>query len=771
MIDEGKKARDSASGRVSGVFIVVASTFAVLNALGLVPGLRDSTFVILGTASVFCTLYGLRHHRPKLRWPWWTITVALGLFVAGGAARATFGGVGDLTAHRSLIPDSITIPGYLLFGAGLSAIATARRRGQEGNLDTLLDALVAAMAAMALAWVYLITPNLVQHHAPLPVRVVLVAYPSVSVFMVSAIARIAFSPSTRRVPAFQLLMAAMACMLLGDVLYILVEPGVLIPPLWLLDLPYAFAFILFSGCVAHPSMATLCEPVSAEEAVPSQTRMNMVALALCVPSVVMLTRAETTASDRIALSAVVITLTGLASYRVLRALRAHARSEERLAHQAMHDHLTGLPNQLVIREALSEGFAEGRREQMAILFVDLDRFKLVNDTHGHSFGDELLVAVAARLRGVDEAALVARVGGDEFVLVLRDIGSRSAAIAIAERVRHVFGEPFRLGTAEVYSSASVGIAFAMDAGPEVDAEDMIRDADTAMYEAKAHGRDSVAVFDPAMRERVTERLGLESDLRRALENRELRLAYQPVIRYPAGPIDSVEALARWNHETWGDVSPTRFVPVAEDTGLIVELGHWVIREACSALAGWRRTLPGAEHLQVGINLSARQFRDPTLLEVIQQALLDNDLPAEAVCLELTESLLIDEPETATELLSAFHALGIRLAIDDFGTGYSSLAYLKRFPVDVVKIDRSFVEGLNRADSSDETLVAAIVAMAGAMSMTTIAEGVETPAQETKLIGLGCDAGQGFLYCRPIPAEEIPAVLRRIAATESSLPSL
>jgi EAL domain-containing protein (putative c-di-GMP-specific phosphodiesterase class I) len=298
---------------------------------------------------------------------------------------------------------------------------------------------------------------------------------------------------------------------------------------------------------------------------------------------------------------------------------------------------------------------------------------------------------------------------------------------------------------------------------------MIRDADTAMYVAKARGRDNVAIFDGSMRERVAERLRLEGELRHAFEAGHLHLHYQPVVKYPAGPIDSVEVLVRWDHADLGPIGPATFIPIAEDTGMIIEIGHWVLREACATVAHWRDTLPEARHLQVAVNLSARQLLDPQLLDVVRQALSENGLPADALCLELTESLLIDDPALAAELLEALGREGVRLAIDDFGTGYSSLAYLKRFPVHVVKIDRSFVDGLKDEDSSDESLVAAIIAMAGALKMTTIAEGVETAAQERRLVALGCDAGQGYLYCRPIPPAAVPSVLREASAAEPATP--
>jgi EAL domain-containing protein (putative c-di-GMP-specific phosphodiesterase class I) len=316
-----------------------------------------------------------------------------------------------------------------------------------------------------------------------------------------------------------------------------------------------------------------------------------------------------------------------------------------------------------------------------------------------------------------------------------------------------------VNNAELTSSVSIGIAIAGD--DQETAESMIRDADTAMYCAKDAGRDAVALFDQTMRDRVSQRLDLERDLHHALERDELLLHYQPIVDMASGRLMGFEALLRWAHPAWGMISPLSFIPVAEDTGLIVEIGEWVLIEATRQMAQWRHELPHGDELSISVNVSARQLRDQSMVGRVQAALANSGLPRDRLTLELTESTLMADPDDAVELLTRLKQTGIKLAIDDFGTGYSSLAYLRRFPVDVVKIDRAFVMDLDNLDSSDATLVAAIVAMADALDVSTVAEGVETESQAERLLSLGCSVAQGYLYSRPAPADEISAMVDRI----------
>jgi diguanylate cyclase (GGDEF)-like protein/PAS domain S-box-containing protein len=427
------------------------------------------------------------------------------------------------------------------------------------------------------------------------------------------------------------------------------------------------------------------------------------------------------------------------------------RIEDQLAHQAVHDALTGLPNRLLAAERLEQALARSTRtgSEVAVLFVDLDRFKLVNDSRGHAAGDELLVTVAERLRGVVRSSdVVARFGGDEFVVVCEDQTAAFEASRVAGRITDALREPFVVDGQEVFLSASVGIAVSEGAGSP---ETLLRDADAAMYRAKEKGRSRSEFFDATMRTEAIEHLETQSALHRALERDELRVFYQPVVELVSGDVTGVEALVRWDHPQLGLVPPASFIPLAEETGLIVPIGAWVLGEATAQLARWRQR-PWGRALTVNVNLSARQLRQPDLIPALMTTLLQSGLEPARLCLELTETTFMEDAGYHRETLAAIQELGAGLAIDDFGTGYSSLTYLKRFPVSVLKIDQAFVRGLGE-DASDTAIVKSVIDLAHALGLVVVAEGVETSEQVGHLRDLGCDLGQGYFFARPEPAAD------------------
>ena len=435
-------------------------------------------------------------------------------------------------------------------------------------------------------------------------------------------------------------------------------------------------------------------------------------------------------------------------------------AEGRLHHDAFHDVLTGLPNRALFADRLKRAQLRSLRhegERFAVLFLDLDGFKVVNDSLGHAAGDQLLVAIARRLQSsLRRSGSVARLGGDEFAILDEEARNLDEAASLAERVRTVLRAPFRIEGREVVATASIGIALA-GAGSDRQ-RDLLRDADTAMYQVKATGRDNYAVFDPAMQERIETRVQLESDLRRALGHQEFRVHYQPIISLMTGRIAGFEALARWQHPVRGHVGPSDFLSVAEESGMIVPLGLWVLREACLQMRAWQDDLATGPSPVMSVNLSRRQLAQPDLVEQVDRTLRETGLDPRCLRLEVTESVAMGDAEAAIAVLGRLKGLGIRLSLDGFGTGYSSLEYLHRFPLDALKVDRSFIARID-GEGGDSGIVRAIVALAHSMAMEVVAEGVETAGQVGLLRRLGCEYGQGYYFSRPIDREEAGALLR------------
>jgi diguanylate cyclase (GGDEF)-like protein/PAS domain S-box-containing protein len=449
-----------------------------------------------------------------------------------------------------------------------------------------------------------------------------------------------------------------------------------------------------------------------------------------------------------------------------RDITARKTLEHELEHQALHDGLTGLPNRTLLADRLERALArtDRRLSRVAVLFVDLDNFKLINDSLGHEAGDQLLRAIADRLRAVARPSdTAARLGGDEFVLLLEDLADADEAAGVAQRLASSLQAPLWLAGREVVVTASVGLAV-RGAGQSCSADQLLSEADVAVYQAKARGKSQYAVFEPGMGQGAVERFELQADLRQALERQEFFLEYQPIVALDDQRIREIEALVRWRHPVRGVLLPDQFIGSAEETGLIVPLGRWVLETACRQARAWELRRPSVGGLTLSVNLSAREFAQPDLVASVRRILHETGFAPNRLKLEITESVLMRDGDATIETMRALKAMGIQLAIDDFGTGYSSLSYIKRFPIDTLKIDRGFVDGLGH-DRQNTAIVANVVALAKTLSLNVTGEGVETTGQAGHLRQLGCDLVQGYLFARPLPAEELEVVLTREATVE------
>jgi len=442
-------------------------------------------------------------------------------------------------------------------------------------------------------------------------------------------------------------------------------------------------------------------------------------------------------------------------------------SREHFRHAAFHDALTGLPNRSLFTDHLRVALRRAQQNEkylFGVLFLDLDRFKNINDSLGHPCGDELLKLVARRLEAcIRQTDMVARFGGDEFAILLDAIQDTSDAVRVAEKVQQAISAPFKLASHEAITTASIGVALSTSGYTE--AEDIIRDADTAMYRAKDRGKARSEVFDTAMHTRAVTLLRLESDLRRALEKDELCVYYQPIVSLASGELHGFEALVRWQHLERGIISPDDFIPLAEETGLILPIGLRVLRDACHQLRKWQQYSLSNHDLIMSVNLSGKQLMQLDLIERIEEVLQESQINPWHLKLEITETVVMENPELAAVTLAKLRSLGVRLSIDDFGTGYSSLSYLNRFPVDTLKIDRSFVTSMNAADENLQ-IVKTIVTLAGNLGMQVVAEGVETEEQLEQLRSLKCQYGQGFLFSKPLEVVEADLFVLNSAHADS-----
>lgn len=445
------------------------------------------------------------------------------------------------------------------------------------------------------------------------------------------------------------------------------------------------------------------------------------------------------------------------------------QAEEQLRYGALHDDLTGLPNRTAFMERLRRSLERARLDEtyvFAVLFLDMDRFKIINDSLGHFVGDQLLVEIAQRLRAaLRPSDLVARLGGDEFVVLIDHLREEQDVAFVANRLQKVLAAPFMLDEREVFTTVSIGIT--LHTTQCETPEDLLRDADTAMYRAKLKGKARYEIFDPQMREQALRLMQFETDLRRAIGRNEFVLYYQPIMALDTGRLVGFESLIRWNHPTKGFISPAEFIPIAEDNGMINPIGRWVLQESCQQLRAWQQQYPACSSLTINVNLSGKQFSQPNLIEVIADTLTKTGLPPALLKLEITETVIMENADSAAAMLNELKALGSQLAIDDFGTGYSSFSHLHRFPIDTLKIDRAFVSRMDASADGTE-IVRTMLLLAHNLKMSVVAEGIETAAQIEQLRLLGCEYGQGYFLHRPMCAADAEKLVAAEAQPERQL---
>jgi diguanylate cyclase (GGDEF)-like protein len=555
---------------------------------------------------------------------------------------------------------------------------------------------------------------------------------------------------------------AIIASLIGDLLWAVSDARLTDISQSVLNAPYVLALFAAAATLLHPEIRFLTAQGAYRSTRPLAGRLVVVISGLVAPIFIFaLTDAQDT-RDRVVRTVSVLVLSAVVLVRVVLAVRANAMLQAKLVASAQTDALTGLPNRSLMLQhvdtALRTAWRDGR--QPTVLFIDVDRFKNINDSLGHAAGDDVLIAVAERLRVVlPTRCVVGRIAGDEFVVLDPHTAGPSEAMVLADRVLESFHEPLALRQGDVFVSASIGVSTYR---PSVtnSADDLLRHADTAMYRAKESGRNCVAIFDESMLESVTQRLAVETALYRALERRELRLVHQPIIDIGLGEVVGFEALMRWDREDGSTISPAEFIPIAEETGTIVPIGSWALLEALTHLSEWIASGVCPRDATMAVNVSPRQLSDPNFVNVVSEALTRAHIPAKQLWLEVTEGVMISQPDQALVALTKLCELGVRVAIDDFGTGYSSLSLLQKFPIQRLKIDRTFINGV--ADNDDaRALVRTIIAMCESMGLDMVAEGVESVRQLQTLGELRCAKAQGYLISHPVPPESIASTVAAI----------
>ncbi len=735
---------------------------------------QSAGYNAIGLASVGAVLLGIRLNRPADKLTWWMFGIGSLCSIAADVVTTVY----DLLQRELASPsiaDALYLIAYPFFF--IAVIRLGRRSTRRGLRERQADAAIISLGALALTWQLLMGAYAHDDALGTVAKLTLMAYPIMDIAVLFIVVSALLFGGARDV-VDKLIAVAMAMMLLGDFVYDLLTQYSTYQLGNLLDVTWLINYILIGVAALHPSAART--QTSRERTRPSRfTWLPVVAVAAFVSPTMLLVGVRTNVA---VLSAVTLVSGVLVAVRMnwmfgrlrdqAEQLRARTESLQEvllardnladdLRHQAFHDSLTGLANRALLQNRIEHALQASVRSRrtVGVIVFDLDGFKTVNDSLGHPAGDAVLVTAAARMESVIRPGdTVARLGGDEFAVLIEDTPDLSTVIDMADRLLDVLREPWLVDGHGVSLSASAGIAFSSEGKP---AEKLLREADTAMYAAKSRGKDRHEVFEPSMHSRAMERLQLITAFSGAIERAEFHLDYQPQFALASGRLEGFEALVRWQHPNLGLVAPAHFISLAEETGFIVPLSRWALEAACAAAMTWPATPAGPPTLAV--NVSMRHLTDPSLLGDIRTALARSGLPAQRLVLEITESMLVRDPAQILEVLDELKRAGIAIALDDFGTGYSSLERLRRFPIDVVKIDKTFVEQLDGFNGDGRTFVQAILRLARELQLATIAEGIESESQREALQLMGCDSGQGFLLSRPLDVNAVSEFIRHTTA--------
>jgi diguanylate cyclase (GGDEF)-like protein len=714
--------------------------------------LRNTMYVAAGVQVLPVLLFA--RWRNRLSWHPVALVAGIGALYALGHFVAR-----GRPLYESALAGTLALAAVACLVGGLAVLV--RCHPSSYGHGVWADALIIALGAWIVSWAVFVRPirDLVGDSVGVVLYGLYQPVSSIALFLVA----VALLSRRDRPPALWFAAAALLLNTAGDITFSLIDAGRVGSGGERFSLPlHVAAYFCVGATFLHPSVSLLSRPQLG--VVPtSLARLAVTIASLSGPAIVLAAMAPVDTIDSVVRSVSAMVTVLATALRVVVTLRSNARAQAELLHGVQTDPLTGLPNRTVLLQNINALLRDSWHpdEHPTLFFVDLDRFKNINDSLGHAAGDEVLVTVARRLiNAVPEGATVARFSGDEYVVLDTTAKSTGGAMAVAERLLAVFREPLALSQGDVFVTASIGVA-AISATSSTSPEDLVRHADTAMYRAKDAGRNCVAVYDESMHERVAHRLAVETALYRALDRRELRLFHQPILDLQSGDVVGFEALMRWQQSDGTIVSPAEFIPIAEDTGTIVPIGSWALLEALTQLRHWIDDAVCSPSATMSVNVSPRQLADSNFPSIVSEALTRSTVPPQLLWLEVTESVMITEPELALATLRRLRSLGVRVALDDFGTGYSSLSLLQKFPLQRIKIDRAFVQGV--ADNpNDRSLVRTIVAMGRSLGLDIVAEGVESVHQLQVLSDLGCNKAQGYLISHPVPAD---AMRSTVAALE------